>query len=73
MNRPSPRDERSKFSGNLRHYHRVGGQPQRTWDEWVDGKGGGARDSSKWIRVVGIIVAGLVLCAIITGLVIELS
>jgi len=72
-------DEPTRFSGHIRHYHRGGARPQKTWDEWVDGKSAKSAKSAKsgasrnWIKIVGVIVGTLALAGIITGLIIELS
>jgi len=69
---PSP-DEHSKFSGNLRHYHRSSAQRQRTWDEWVEGPSSKVRTPRNWLKIIGITVGVLALAGIIAGLVIELG
>ena len=72
MKHPTQRDEKARFQGSLRHYHRSNTQGQRTWDEWVDGKA--AKSSSfKWLKIVGITAAVLALGGVIAGLIIELS
>jgi len=65
------RDESSRFSGNLRHYHRSGPGTQRTWDEWVDGKAA-KTGSSNWLKISAVVVALVALGGVIAGLVIEL-
>jgi hypothetical protein len=72
MKHPSPIDEKSRFSGPLRHYHRSGPGTQRSWDEWVDGKPGESKSAVKWLKIAGIVLAFLALGGIIVGLVIEL-
>jgi len=72
MKRPKPINDGSRFSGQLRHYHRSGVRARRTWDEWVDGEDA---KPSIWIKVLktsGIILALLILGSIIAGLVISL-
>ncbi len=69
MKRNFPIDDESRFSGQLRHYHRSGAKPQRTWDEWVDGDELKSGNTSKRLKIAGILVAVLVLGAIIAGLV----
>ena len=73
MRRTPPPDDGAKFSGNLRHYHRTGAQTQRTWDDWVEGSPTKARKPRRWPKIAGIMIAVLVLCAVITGLIIELG
>jgi hypothetical protein len=73
MKRTLPPDEHARFSGSLRHYHRAGGQTQRSWDDWVEGTTAKSRKSGKWLKVFGIIVAVLALVGIIIGLIVELS
>jgi hypothetical protein len=71
MKRPFPTENKDRFSGQLRHYHRSGAQNRRTWDEWVDGKS--ARTSVKsWWKVIVLLIALLALGGIIVGLFIEL-
>lgn len=72
MKPPSQRDEKSRFSGSLRHYHRTNSQPLRTWDDWVEGKAT-EPGSKNWLKISAVIVALLALCGVIVGLVIELS
>jgi hypothetical protein len=72
MKHPDQRDEKARFQGSLRHYHRSNTQEQRTWDEWVDGKA--AKPSSfSWLKIIGITLAVLALGGVIAGLIIELS
>ena len=73
MKRNFPLDEQSRFSGQLRHYHRSGTRPRRTWDEWVDGDNPKSGNLRKWLKILGIVAALLVLGAIIAGLVIALQ
>lgn len=73
MKRTLPSEGHSKFSGNLRHYHRSTPQRQRTWDEWVEGPSSETRHSRNWFKIVGIIVSVLALIGIIAGLVIVLG
>lgn len=71
MKHPAQRDEKARFQGPLRHYHRSSTHGQRTWDEWVDGKA--AKSSSlKWLKIAGIALAVLALVGVIAGLIIEL-
>ncbi len=72
MNRLPPQNEKPRFSGALRHYHRSGCQTQRTWEEWVDGKASRSWVTKKSIAVIVITLAVLALAGIITGLIIEL-
>ena len=71
MKRPSPPDEQDRFRGTLRHYHRTKSQPNRTWDEWVDGKSAKSR-SKNWVKILAILGAVLTLGGILAGLFIEL-
>ncbi len=73
MKRTLPPEGHSKFSGNLRHYHRSSAQKPRTRDEWVKGPSSKPRHSRNWHKIIGIIVGLLALGGIITGLIIELS
>ena len=71
MKHPSERDDSTRFSGTLRHYHRSNSQPQRTWDEWVDGKSAKS-GSTNWLKISVITLALLALAGVIAGLIIEL-
>jgi hypothetical protein len=71
MKHSNQRDEPTRFSGGMRHYHRAGSQNQRSWEEWVDGKGTKARGTN-WLKIAAISVFLLALCAIVAGLIIEL-
>jgi len=72
MKRAHPKDEQTRFSGGVRHYHRTGAPAQRSWEEWVDGPGRKKRAFRKWLKILGITIALLALGAIIVGLIIEL-
>ena len=72
MNRPPNQNDQNRFSGNLRHYHRAGSGPQRSWDDWVEGGGGDRPGSRKWGKIIGISLALLALGGVIAGLIIEL-
>ena len=72
MKRTRPPVEQTRFSGNLRHYHRSGSQTQRTWDDWVDGTPRKKRGAKNWLKWTGITIGVLALIGIIAGLVIEL-
>lgn len=72
MKHPPKRDESDRFKGALRHYHRAGGQTQRTWDEWIDGKPGGSRPALPWLKIILSILGLLALAGIAAGLFIEL-
>ncbi len=73
MKHRSPRDEEERFHGHLRHYHRAGSAPRRTWDEWVDGKNPQPGSRWKWLKIGGIVLAILSLGGIIAGLIIALQ
>ena len=72
MKRAYPKDERTRFSGGVRHYHRTGARAQRSWDEWVDGAGKKRGGFLRLLKILGGIIAILALGAIIAGLIIEL-
>jgi hypothetical protein len=72
MKQTLEREVKPRFDGHLRYYHRVGSQTPRTWDEWVDGKAAHSI-SINWPKRIGILVAVLALCGIITGLIVELG
>ncbi len=69
MKRNFPMDKESRFSGQLRHYHRSGAKPKRTWEEWVDGEAAKPGSMRKWLKILGIVVALLALAGVIAGLV----
>jgi hypothetical protein len=74
MKAPHLRDDDSRFSGRLRHYHRANTQPGRSWDDWVDGgKSGGVVRKISWLRGIGIAAAVIALLAVLAGLFIEMS
>lgn len=73
MKRPQPLNDSSRFSGQLRHYHRSGGRARRTWDEWVEGEEAKPGVWNKCLKITGIILALLALGAIIAGLVLALQ
>jgi hypothetical protein len=76
MNFMKPRnssDEPSRFSGQIRHYHRGGARPQKSWDEWVNGKPTIHSPSKNWLKIVGVLAGTLALAGIITGLIVELG
>lgn len=72
MKRRSAPEEHTKFSGNLRHYHRTGPQKQRSWDDWIEGAAGKSRSSKNWLKIIGIVGGVLALSLIIIGLIIEM-
>jgi hypothetical protein len=73
MKKAVPPAESSRFSGNLRHYHRSGAQAPRSWDDWVDGPTNKSRLNRNWPKIAVIVVAGFALSGIVTGLIVELS
>lgn len=73
MKRPKPMNDGTRFSGQLRHYHRSGAQARRTWDQWVDGEDAKPRIWMKCLKIAGVVMALLVLGAIVAGLVISLQ
>jgi hypothetical protein len=72
MKRPRPINDGTRFSGQLRHYHRSGARARRTWEEWVDGEDAKPSIWIKVLKISGIVLAVLALVAIIAGLVISL-
>ena len=73
MKKSDPPTDSFRFSGNLRHYHRGHAQAPRTWDDWVEGPAGKVRRRKNWPKVLGLVLAGLALSGIVTGLIVELS
>lgn len=55
----------------MRHYHRSGARPNRTWEEWIDGE---AKPSGngKWLKITLVVVAVLGLAGIVAALFIEM-
>ena len=72
MKRNYPSDDKKRFGGHLRHYHRSGGQNRRTWDEWVYGDARQPVSTRKWFKILGVLLAVLALGGIIAGLYIEM-
>jgi len=72
MKTPSPHDEKTRFRGQMRHYHRSAPPAQRTWDEWIDGKSTGSGIRRNWLKIVLITLAIITLGAVIVGLIVEL-
>ena len=72
MKHTHPKDEQSRFSGRVRHYHRAGTPKRPSWDEWVDGTSKEKVGFLKWLKILGIVLAVLALGGIIVGLIIEL-
>ena len=73
MKRTRPPQTPGKFQGNLRHYHRSGGQNPRTWDDWVDGPSAKRKGTHNWPKVVAAVVAVLALAGIAAALWIEMG
>lgn len=73
MKRVYPKDEQSRFSGGVRHYHRSGATTTRTWDEWVNGTGKKGGGWLRLLKILGILLAIAALAGIVAGLIIELS
>lgn len=71
MKHAPTKNEEARFRSSVRHYHRSGSRPHRTWDEWIDGetKSGG---SVKWIRITVAAIAVLGLAGIVAALFIEM-
>jgi glucose uptake protein GlcU len=67
-----PTNGEDRFSGSVRHYHRSGAKPQRSWDEWVDGDLARTGRARNWPKAIGIILGVLALVGIIVGLMVEL-
>ena len=72
MKKSFPADGR-RFSGHLRHYHRGSPQLLRSWDDWVDGTSNKRTGLRRWPKILGCIVAALLLAGIVAGLIIEMS
>jgi hypothetical protein len=72
MKRTLPTGSNEPFKGSVRHYHRIG-QPPKSWDEWVDGRGANSLGFKNGLKILGIVVSILALLGILVGLFIELS
>ncbi|MEX1049030.1 MAG: hypothetical protein WED15_05860 [Akkermansiaceae bacterium] len=72
MKRHFQTDKQTRFVGKVRHYHRSGGSPKRSWDEWVDGTIHKRRDLKSWLMIVATTAGFLLLASIIVGLTMEL-
>ena len=72
MKGPSPNDDKTQFSGRMRHYHRSAPPAHRTWDEWVDGKATGSKAPRNWLKIALVAIALIMLGAVVVGLIIEL-
>jgi len=73
MKRLYPKENPSRFSGKVRHYHRTAQSERNTWEDWVDGPGAKKRKPLNWLKFLGIAIAILALAGIIAGLIIELG
>ena len=71
MKHPAPRNDQTRFSTTLRHYHRAGPPTGRTWEEWVDGRTSNKRPT-KWLKILLITTAVLGLAGILVALFIEM-
>lgn len=73
----SSRASGERFHAPIRHYHRINTQDEMSWDEWIHGRRGNHRFSSKnikkWLKIAAVLMGLLVLAAVIVGLFIELS
>ncbi len=72
MKRPNPINDGSRFSGQLRHYHRSGVKARRTWNEWIDGEDEKPGIWRKCLKIAGVVLLLLALSAIIVSLYIVL-
>ena len=71
MKHAPAKDEASRFKSSVRHYHRSGSRPNRTWDEWIDGEAK-PRNSAKWLKISLVVIAALGLVGIVGALFIEM-
>jgi hypothetical protein len=72
MKHAPTKNEETRFRGAVRHYHRSGARPNRTWDEWIDGEEK-SRKNRKWLKISVVTIALLGLAGIIAALFIEMS
>lgn len=71
MKHPAPRNDQTRFSTSLRHYHRAGSPTGRTWEEWVEGKTT-VKSATNWVKIILITAALIGLIGILAGLFIEM-
>ena len=71
MKHAPTRNEESRFRPAVRHYHRSGARPNRSWEEWIDGEAKVSR-SGMWLKIVLVAMAVLGLGGIIAALFIEM-
>jgi hypothetical protein len=72
MRRQFPKDDDSRFSGGVRHYHRSPSTSRGSWDFWVDGSVKKRGRFTQVLKIAGVILAMVALVAIAVGLFIEL-
>jgi hypothetical protein len=68
MKHPKPINDGTRFSGQLRHYHRTAVKTRRTWDEWIDGEDAKPGIWRKCLKIAGVVLLLLALGAIVLGL-----
>jgi hypothetical protein len=73
MKTPLSQDDPPRFQGPLRHYHRSGAKPHKSWDEWVEGKPADLHLPKSKKKVIVWGVALIALGGLIVGLVVNLS
>lgn len=56
-----------RFRGGLRHYHRAKSR-RSTWDQWINGYGGRSPGAWRWVKILLVLAALLVLGGIIAAL-----
>jgi len=73
MKRMLPPENPTRFKGTVRHYHRSASKSQSSWEQWISGEANSGRPRKSWLKILGILVALLVLGGVIAGLVIKMS
>ncbi len=63
----------SRFNGPLRHYHRSNVRPEKSWEEWTEGKAPAGKQGFKLWLVILTILGMAALIAIIVGLFVEMQ
>ena len=66
-------DDKLRFHGSVRHYHRVANSADKNWDQWIDGASYKKAKSRNWPQILIVAAAVLALLGVIIGLIIELG
>jgi len=72
MKRLSPSSHAPRYKGGIRHFHRPKAR-RSSWEQWIDGEARDARPGRRWVKILGIGTALVVLGGIIAGLILALG